>query len=541
MMKNAIGFLFCCLSGLLLSQSMTKVKLTRNDIVMNDVVGMSSFSNTGVTPASKICGINCLNTLNNQNEIMLLPFYNESDITTAMFVYHKAGNLYIRKVIHTGHDDVFFLGSYNNAGSGNLMVFGIFSLKLKAIRLLKVVSLASDPNFILNPVDVIYENNIYYILGETPVSYLSEFNSKIILFKFDGTNVLWSKIYNSIAPINSEVPAALNFAPNGNLLVAGTIRRSGVVDPKMMLAQFDPDGNPVMMKSVDLLFPDLKHSNRFGWTYVKSKGTNIHLFSQAVLGLSDPGTVLVTMFDNDLNLRTWRNYTAPIRVESANIDGNFFLFGGQAPIETGYEGFALMKVNSANAIVEQFKNYKKDLKNSSIATSSASSYDRATDAIWTVVKPNGSSENYLIVLENPGNLDHRCAENLTSTVAKDTMRLTEIPVNVKWLDFQLSDIDGNVREVEVEVKDVCNSTASHELSKERIGIFPNPNNGLFFIRSDKTIEKITIFNTYGEEISSEFVNEKTFQSKADLKAGLYFVRFDLDEQTTITKSLLITE
>jgi hypothetical protein len=540
-MKNLIVFLCCCVSELLMSQSMTKIKLKNNDMVMNEIVGMSSVANIGVTPASKICGINCLNTLNNQNEIMFLPFYNESDITTALFLYHKVGNLYIRKVVYTGHDDVFFLGSYNNAGSGNLMVFGIFSLKLKSIKLLKVVSLSNDPNFILNPVDVLYENNIFYILGESPISYLTEFNSKIILIKFDGADILWSKIYNSVAPINSEVPSSINLAPNGNLIVSGTIKRSGDVDPKMMLAQFDTDGNPVLMKSVDLLFPDLKHSNRFGWTYVKSKGTNIHLFSQAILGLSEPGTVLVTMFDNDLNLRTWRNYTAPIRVESANIDGNFFLFGGQAPIESGYEGYALMKVNSANAIVEQFKNYKRELKNSSIATSSASTYDRATDAIWTIVKPNGSIGNYLVLLENPSALDHRCAENFTSTVAKDTMRLAEIPVNVKSLQFQLSDIDGNVRESELEIEEVCNTTGTSGLSDNRIEIFPNPSNGSYSVNSDKTIKSLRIINSYGQQLSHTVINGKHYQSKMDLSAGIYFAQFLLSDNSIIIERLLIND
>ncbi len=522
-----------------MSQSLTKLNLSSNDIIMNDVIGMSLFSNLGINPGSKVCGINCTNMTSNQSEIMLLPFYNESDITTSFFIYPKLGNLYINKVIHTGHDDVFFIGTYNNSGSGNLMVFGIFSLKLKTIKTLKVVSLSTDPNFILKPVDVLYSNNEFYILAESLISYLSELNSKIVLIKFDGNNILWANIYNSIAPINSEAPSSINMAPNGNLILSGTIRKANDTEPRMMLAQFDTDGNPVKMKTVELLFPDVKHNNRFGWTYVKSKGINIHLFSQAEIGASEPGTVLMTMFDNDLNLRTWRNFTAPIRVESVNTDGNFFLFGGQAPFEYGYEGYALMKVNSSNAIVEQFKYYKTELKNSSIATSSSSVYDRVTDRIWTIIKPNGTGENYLILLENPSVLDHRCAENLTSTVAKDTMRLTENPVNTKALQLQLSDIDASVREIDLIIKEVCNTTGVKNSTQDQVSIFPNPVIGSFNLKSDKSIEKINIYNSLGNALYQKRIDGVQFFVETNLAAGVYIVQIFFKDKSFITKKIVV--
>src|SRR6185436_5801564 len=101
-----------------------------------------------------------------------------------VFIYHKDGSLYINKIIHTGADELFFLGTYNYASSANFMVLGIYSLKLKSIKTLKIVSLASDPNFILNPVDVIFSNNVFYILAESLIEFSSNYNNKIVLIRF---------------------------------------------------------------------------------------------------------------------------------------------------------------------------------------------------------------------------------------------------------------------------------------------------------------------------------------------------------------------
>ena len=264
-----------------------------------------------------------------------------------------------------------------------------------------------------------------------------------------------------------------------------------------LLVQIDLDGQAMNLMSVELKSSDRSYSHRYGWTYVKSKAPNIHLFSQSVVGRDGEGPVLVTMFDTSLALRTWRNYTAPIRVESANIDGNFFLFGGQVPVESGGEGFALLKVNSANAIVEQFKNFKKELKNSSIATSSASLYDRGSDKIWTMIKPNGGNENDLILLENQAVIDHECSEDLSSSVAKDPIDIKDMDMVATPLELTMTKLDCNRNEVKLLNKEICSSSGTDINFNINLSIFPNPFNDHLTVESDQMIEHIEILSVDG--------------------------------------------
>ncbi|HRI34096.1 MAG TPA: T9SS type A sorting domain-containing protein, partial [Saprospiraceae bacterium] len=278
------------------------------------------------------------------------------------------------------------------------------------------------------------------------------------------------------------------------------------------------------LKSIELKNSDQSYSHRYGWTYVKSKAPNIHLFSQSVVGRDGEGPVLVTMFDTSLALRTWRNYTASIRVESANIDGNFFLFGGQVPVESGGEGFALMKVNSSNAIVEQFKNFKKELNNSSIASSSASLYDRSLDKIWTIIKPNGTSENVAVLLENQAVIDHECSENLSSTVAKDPIGIADIDMDATPLELSLIKIDCNSSEIKLLNKEICTSSGTEINSKINLYIFPNPFSDHLTVESDQMIEHIEILSADGRPHKSLFQKANKINLDLQLFQGIYFLK-----------------
>ncbi len=523
-MKYSFCFLFCISCSIILSQSSVKIEFAEKDLLFNDIAGLSVFGNLGATPGSKIIGINCQNLLTNQNEIFLCPFSTAVDIRTAFMIFHKEGSLFINKMIRTGIDDVSFIGTYSQTGATHLMVFGNFNVKLKALTSLKMITSVIDPGMVLKPVDILYHNFNFYILAETLVNFLNEFNSKIVIIKTDGRSVLWSNSYNTTAAIHSEIPRSIALTPNQHIAIGGLIIRATDKSPRMMLAQIDLDGNPMMMKSVELMSADMRTNHKFNWTLVGSKGVNIHLFSQAIDNLSEPGTVLVTMFDNELNLRTWRNYTADIRVETANLDGNFFMFSGQAPVEKSKQGFMLMKVNSANAIVEQFKFFEDEIKYQSPISSSAIGYDRAVDFVWTIVKPNETSYNHLILLGANSGLDHKCGENYTTTVAKDPMLLTEIAFSAKTDQMQLSTLDGQIREIEINTTELCYTTGSEEHQKNKVMIYPNPAKGQFTLKSDQSIENIQILDLDGKLVSTQLINSGMGKTYIEFKGRCIFCK-----------------
>lgn len=539
-MNLKISLVLSCFCGLMHAQSLLKITAdSSNPIQFLEITSSSSFGSLGSVPASKIYAVNVLNTQKNLTEALILNFQNAGDLKSGHLIGQKSGSIQIKKIVATGADEVFFIGTYLVQGSGNYLIMGLFNFKINALKYVKIISDLIEPNRTLNPVDVINIRGIYYLLLETEINYLGTQNNKIVLLAFDGSQILWSKIYNSLAPIHAEAPASLALGPNDDLLISGTIRPVGDNFFRMMLAEVSTEGEPVALKMVELFSADGLYNHRFGFTSIEPKGANIFMFSQSVVGRSEPGTLLISWFDATLTLRTWRNYTAPIRTEAINTDGFYFYVGGQAPVENGYQGYSLMKINSSNAIIEKYKYFKESLQNSSIATSSSINYDRGDDKTWTLIKPNGSMENYLVLLENSGLMDHDCSEDLSYTVAKDPMKITDVVFNSKALDLQLADLDCSLNDIELFQIDKCRVTSVSNQSKDQAIIYPNPANGKINLTTKEDMELIQLLDLNGK-ILSEFKSSKAHESLTmQLESGIYYVKIVLASKKTFVNKLVI--
>lgn len=535
-LKFTFAFVVC--SNFIQSQSLVKINADSNSAIQFlEIAGSSSFGSLGAAPSSKMYTVNVLNKQSNLTEALLLNFHNAGDIKSGQLISQKSGSVQIIKTLASGSDEVFFIGNFLN-GSGNYLFVGLYSFKIKALKYVKIISDIADPK-VLNPVDVINIRGIYYLLLETEISYLGVQNNKMVLMAFDGSQILWSRIYNGVAPIHAESPNSLALGPNDNLLISGTVRTAGDNFFRMMLAEVNTDGEPVALKMVELFSADGLYNHRYGKTFLKPKGANIFMFSQSVVGRSEPGPVLISWFDASLTLRTWRNYTAPIRIEAINSDGFYFYIGGQAPVENGFMGYALMKINSSNAIVEQYKYFKEGLQNSSIATSSAITYDRGNDKTWTLVQPNGSLENYLVLLENNGLIDSDCSEDLTYTVAKDPIKITDLVFNSKAINLQLADFDISLNELNLVQTDLCRVTNTSNDATNSISIYPNPSSGNVSIAAKHNIELVKLFDLSGrllKEFKSTHAEENL---ELGLKSGVYFLNIKLANSKQIVQKLVI--
>ena len=539
-MNLKISLLFTCFCGLLHAQSLLKITAdSSSPIQFLEIASSSSFGSLGSLPASKIYAVNVLNTQKNLTEALILNFQNAGDIKSGHLIGQKSGSIQIKKIVATGADEVFFIGNYLVTGGGNYLIIGLFNFKINALKYVKIISDLIEPSRTLNPVDVINIRGIYYLLVETELNYLGTQNNKIVLLAFDGSQILWSKIYNSLAPIHAESPASLALGPNDDLLISGTIRPVGDNFFRMMLAEVTTEGDPVALKMVELFSADGLYNHRYGFTSIEPKGANIFMFSQSVVGRSESGPVLISWFDAALTLRTWRNYTAPIRVEAINTDGFYFYVGGQAPVENGFQGYTLMKINSTNAIIEKYKYFKESLQNSSIATSSSINYDRGNDKTWSLIKPNGSMENYLVLLENSGLMDHDCSEDLSYTVAKDPIKITDVVFNSKALDLQLADLDCSLNDLELNQQDKCRVTSISNNAIELANVYPNPSSGLIRITSKDKMELIQLLDLNGI-ILSDFKSGKN-QENLDLylNSGIYYLKIILEGNKSFISKLVI--
>ncbi|MGB5026505.1 MAG: T9SS type A sorting domain-containing protein, partial [Saprospiraceae bacterium] len=203
------------------------------------------------------------------------------------------------------------------------------------------------------------------------------------------------------------------------------------------------------------------------------------------------------------------------------------------------QGYTLMKINSTNAIIEKYKYFKESLQNSSIATSSSINYDRGNDKTWSLIKPNGSMENYLVLLENSGLMDHNCSEDLSYTVAKDPIKITDVVFNSKALDLQLADLDCSLNDLELNQQDKCRVTSISNNAIELANVYPNPSSGLIRITSKDKMELIQLLDLNGI-ILSDFKSGKN-QENLDLylNSGIYYLKIILEGNKSFISKLVI--
>lgn len=72
-----------------------------------------------------------------------------------------------------------------------------------------------------------------------------------------------------------------------------------------------------------------------------------------------------------------------------------------------------------------------------------------------------------------------------------------------------------------------------------ITVYPNPNAGQFTVQSSKTsIQRIEVYNLYGEKVLSQLANSRSCIVHSDLPDGVYFVNVVSDKQTAVKKIVI---
>ncbi|MBK9108176.1 MAG: hypothetical protein IPM92_07265 [Saprospiraceae bacterium] len=492
------------------SQSYVKISTENKVLVPGKVVSMYSIGNLGATPSTKYLGFNLVDTFTSKAGVLVTSFSNPLEIKNSIYFSQAEGNLELVKIFGDGDYELVLFGMYQKSANDRYIFSANYNHRLQQLISFKIFSLPNEPNRILELKDVIVERDQFYLLASTEIEYLSSLHQKMVLINYDGTSISWAKSYNFVAPIHSESATHLTVDPNGNFAIGGTIKSTGDNFERMMLAEIKSNGDPGVLKKVELMAVNQTFSNRYGWTYIKNRGSNIHLFSQAILGGSEPGQLLVTMFDVNYALRTWRNYTLPIRVEFSMIDGNFFFFGGQAPLGNIYNGYTMARVNSSNAIVEAISYFEKGIQNLDLTTSSTACYDRANDKIWSAIKSNHMDG--ILIVENQSSLNHQCASNLSSSVAKDTIRITDFALTSKDLEIQVSDFAAQATEIKLLSEEICSPTYNDDVDKVYLNVIYRESTHELLIQDVENIKNISLTDLMGK-----FYISKDVDSVGDLE------------------------
>lgn len=476
-----------------------------------------------VTPVTKYFGLNCLSSDSLENAIFLGSFIDNNDFKGSL-LRHKSGSLHLKKLIANGDSELILLGNFEWTGSRGLLFIGTFNTKLNVFTSCKLLSDANIPDAYYEPVDLISNRGEFFILATMQIEYLNEKKNKTLLIKYDGKDIVWSKAYNVIAPIHSEKPQSIAISQTDDLLISGLVRASTDSLDRLMLMRIDSDGNPLNLKRIQLYSANHKFTNQFTWSYIKTKISTIHILAQTLGSRAEPDQILVTMFDDNLSLRTWRNYNAPIQAENALLDADFFYFGGQAPLARNYNGYSIMRINSSNAIVESFKYIQKGFDYAGRGTSSSTCYERATDKFWTIALPGTQHERKLVLIQDQRRLETNCATDLSTTVAKDTMRVNDLNLSAKDLLFQLNDFDCQVSAVNLEYSEICSATHTSDLSELKLE-WHYTNNGSVEIQSYKPIDYLFVCDVAGNKVYEEVQLGYHFHLPGNLLPGIYFAYY----------------
>jgi hypothetical protein len=85
------------------------------------------------------------------------------------------------------------------------------------------------------------------------------------------------------------------------------------------------------------------------------------------------------------------------------------------------------------------------------------------------------------------------------------------------------------------VTSVEDNASSAEITHMEIDIYPNPTENIFYIKTEKQIQELTIFDIYGKKITSnDVINTKTIDLNNQSK-GQYFIHLNIDNKTIVKK------
>ncbi|MCC6754117.1 MAG: hypothetical protein IT266_09070 [Saprospiraceae bacterium] len=522
------------------TQSYSLITLTDTNYTLLRVVAMHSTSGLGTSPGIKSIAWNATDRTTSDNGIILAQFATPEALKKAMYLYLPGGDLELVKMIGNGEVELVMLGNYSHPASGRFPFLAVYNVRLGTFSNFVLFSRMIDPDKPLVAVDIVLEGGRFCILARTEVDYLSGKQDKVVAFEYDGQQIEWAYLYNAVGPIHSEFPHAIAFDPSGRIAIGGIVQTSGDNYHRMMLMDLDPDGMPGKLRKVELLAPNQSFSNRYGWTYLRANGANLHLFSQAVLGGSEPGQLLVTLFDVNYALRTWRNYTMPIRVESGLVDGNTFYFGGQSPASILAErGYVTVKINSANAIVEAIRLHQKGLDLPEGKGSSTVCYERTGSRFWTAVIAEGMPLQNCILIENDIQFQHKCSTPLSSEVFKDTMRISELGLSAKNLDLISTDVVLGQKELSFSVVELCEATDAEQTEESSLQIIFNSASSQIEFHPSSSVVKAEIYGLDGKPVCCLLPNAGHFAHCTNLAGGMYVVRaVDRKGKQTVLKFLV---
>ena len=316
------------------------------------------------------------------------------------------------------------------------------------------------------------------LIHDNKISLLYDEDGYAQVIQFDKNGNLISR--NTIT--TSDSAQAIHFSniivsSNNQLVLAGYKGMESELNKLILLTAFSTDGTILFSKNMKFFDATKTTQFRFGRIFLGTNGSNLHVATQAIVGRSDAGPILITMLDSNLVLRTWRNYSHELILEDLSVSNVNFILSGQRPVTNGLLGYALVRINALNAIPEKATELTwEKFHNFSIASNSVSTFQSATRNLLLAALPSNSIDNIITTASQHFQTIGTCEKSFNFNVTKDPVEMTD-DLSIKTVidTPSVSENEVQVETIQMDLLGQCATTDVHSDVKQKFSIHSNSN------------------------------------------------------------------
>lgn len=374
--------------------------------------------------------------------------------------------------------DYYVLGSLQSDGNfiSRISTGSADVLWTKAIAI-------SKPGFRVEASDLLWQDGSLLILSNMKSD--SGIISGFVLSKMtERGELLWSKSFEGSASSSYRYSASsMAVYTDGSILVTGIrTNKTSDTDRSVFLMKLSESGQSEIQKILTFSNAFSKRLNP-GKPFLDVNGVNIHLAMQALDQGIHPDILTITMIDDELAVRTWRNYSPRFSMEEFRIGSNKFLMSGQILGDSSDRGYALVGINNANAIPEILDFNRSGILNQNAKGSSSVAYHRSWQRYVMAGLKQDDAGSGIFIEVRPERKESNCVDTFSFTVTKDPIQSEEtLDLTEGMAILETSDLNLFLEPVQQQLEPRCNLTAVEDQDGDDF-VYPTVAGKTLWIRS----------------------------------------------------------
>lgn len=292
----------------------------------------------------------------------------------------------------------------------------------------------------------------------------SLYNSKNIICRLNQDHLIWKSQW-SVKGL-SAAPFGMTLNSNNHLYISAWVKDTSIT----LLMRVEEDGQ--FSKAVSYRFFDelgQEYKNGYNFSGLEANKDLLHLCVQPAGGQvpGELGPVYITMIDEDLVLKTWRNYFSSMLVTDFKISTGRFLLGGPQDNVAGLSGYTLVAINNTNAIPEITSIFKDGFPMSIRSIFNNGSITGLGARGIALAVTNTSDLSKINVITQSDNVKRGCNETFAFKVAKDPIQsaeFTDIEYSKAEVMTPLSPVNIRITPIKASLEVICKATGIEEVA-----------------------------------------------------------------------------